>query len=190
MITIKSELKDYAINLPTNLTELNSDTLDIVTSHIRIPKHYCIVALAFNTNIFNLVTSVSSNNNNNTMSVVPILAKAYDEDLDLINAKIGDKVVIERSSIERATHININTVINSNNIRNYFTADSKLCRKLITGTEKIIYDIHKHTHVNAKEVDNVIVFEFKIVPIVDIKAAIPVNVAIIDPFKCNSDDNC
>ena len=61
MITIKSEKKSYGINFPTSKEEITSELLEAVTKQVKLPKHYCIVALCFQTKIFDFVTMTKSN---------------------------------------------------------------------------------------------------------------------------------
>ena len=177
MITIKSEKKSYGINFPTSKEEITSELLEAVTKQVKLPKHYCIVALCFQTKVFDFVTMTKSRNNPN-VAVTPVLAKISADDAELINASVGDKLIIDRSSLERGVHLNLPVAINSNSARNYFEADPELCRNIMTKSDK--------SNVDKKLVDiknsNIIILEFKIVPVNDISAANPMKHEVFDPF--------
>lgn len=177
MITIKSEKKSYGINFPTSKEEITPELLGTITEHVKLPKHYCIVALCFQTKIFDFVTTIKSRANSN-VAVTPVLAKIDVEDSELINAAIGDKLIIDRSSLERGIHLNLPVSISSNVARNYFEADPELCKSIMIKDNK---DKVSSELISAK-LSNIIILEFKIVPINDIAAAVPMEHDIIDPF--------
>lgn len=182
MITIKSEKKSYGINFPTSKEEITSELLGTITEYVKLPKHYCIVALCFQTKIFDFVAMVKSSNNAN-VAVTPVLAKISAEDAELINASVGDKLIIDRSSLERGVHLNLPVAISSNAARNYFNSDSEFCRNLMTKNDKANTD---KKLIDAKN-SNIIVLEFKIVPVNDISAAIPMKHKVYDPFINHSE---
>lgn len=173
MITIKSDKLAYGINFPTSLNELTPEVLKGISEDIKLPKHYCIVALAFKTKIFDFVASMTAKQKT-SLGVTPILCKISDEDSKAINAEVGDKIIMDRSSLERGSHLNINISINSNAARNYFEKDKDLVKSILTSTT---------TSIDVTQ--NIIILEFKICPVNDINAAIPMNYATIDPFIIN-----
>lgn len=177
MITIKSKTKAYGINFPTSVNEINKDVLNLITENVKLPKHYAIVALAFDTKVFDFCAAMNSKHSTN-INVTPILAKISNEDSEEINASIGDKLIIDRSSLERGVHINIRTSISANAARNYFNSDPDLIKSIMTRSEKddAAYKLKQ---------SNIIVVEFKIVPVNDISAAIPMNKSNVDPFIVN-----
>lgn len=170
MITIKSDKLSYGINFPTSLNELNSEILNNISEDIKLPKHYCIIALAFKTKIFDFVASLSAKQRT-SIGVTPILCKISDEDSKEINANVGDKIIMDRSSLERGSHLNINISINSNNARAYFEKDKDLVKSIINSST---------TDIDVTQ--NIIILEFKICPVNDINAAIPIDYNNIDPF--------
>lgn len=177
MITIKSEKKSYGINFPTSKEEITPELLGTITNYVKLPKHYCIVALCFQTKVFDFVAMAKSRANSN-VAVTPVLAKISAEDAELINASIGDKLIIDRSSLERGVHLNLPVAISSNAARNYFESDPELCRNIMTKNDKANID---KKLIDAKS-SNIIVLEFKIVPVNDISAAIPMEHKVCDPF--------
>lgn len=187
MITIKSEKSNFGIILPTSLKEINADTLSILTDNIKLPKYYCIVALCFKTTLFDFV-AINKNSKDASIMVIPIMAKISEEDSKTINANVGDKLIIDRSSLERSFHINIPTVVSTSNIKRYIDNDDDLRKAILRGKYNIktsndnIIDINKNNC-------NIYILEFKIVAINDIHASIPVDKNIIDPFLSVDNEN-
>lgn len=166
MITIKSKKQSYGVKLPTDISEITPEVLDELTKDIIVPNYYCIVGLCFKTKLFDLCTMIKQSKNTE-VSVTSIIAKISNKDREELNAEIGDKIIIERSSLERGTHININTAINSINIRRYLNDDSELVKEIISSNDKM---------------NNVIIMEFKIIPISEIRAVIHNHIHKVDPF--------
>lgn len=173
MIQIKSEKKSYGINFPTSIDELTPEVLTSITEQVKLPKHYCIIALCFKTRLFDFVVAMNSKKEH-SISVVPILAKISEEDAAETNASISNKVIVSRSSLEMGTHISLPVIISTDNTRNYLASDESLTKSIITRSNPIFKDMTKS--------DNIIVLEFKIIPVSDIKATVPCEANGIDPF--------
>lgn len=173
MIQIKSEKKSYGINFPTSVDELTSDVLTSITEQVKLPKHYCIIALCFKTRLFDFVVAMNSKKEH-SISVVPVLAKISEEDADETNAAVSDKVILSRSALEMGTHLSLPVMISTDNARNYLASDDALTKSIITRSNPIFKDMTKR--------DNIIVLEFKIVPVSDIKATVSREANGIDPF--------
>ena len=170
MLEIKSKKLAYGIKFPTSIEEITGDVLKEITTGIKLPKHYCIVALCFKTKLFDFVNTISYSKETN-LSVTPLLANVAEDCESEINADCGDKLIIDRSSLERGIHLNLPISISSNNAANYFKQDSTLVKDIQEG--KFNKDSYS---------PKIYVLEFKIVPIVDVKAAIPVNRKSHDVF--------
>lgn len=168
MITIKSEKLPYGICFPTSVTEVTADALTALTTGIQLPKHYCIVALAFKTKIFDFCATVNSTREND-VAVVPILAKISDEDSELVNANVGDTLIIARSSLERGVHIHVDTMINAVSAKRYFDSDPELRKDAMSKSSDI-------------QENSIVILEFKICPVTDISASIPMDYHRVDPF--------
>ena len=177
MIEIKSNKLNYGINFPTSIYEITADDLKRITQSVKLPKHYCIVALAFTTKLFDFCTAINSNRSTD-VSVTPILAKISEEDVHVVNANVGDKLIVDRSSLERGVHINLKTVISSNVARNYLNSDQELIKNIVTKNSKA--NINKDL-VSDKS-PNIVVLEFKILPVTDISASVPMSCNVLDPF--------
>lgn len=166
MITIKSEKQSYGINFPTDVKEITPEALIKITKDIVLPEHYCVVALAMKTKLFNYVT-VIKNNKDMEVAVTPLLAKINSNEHI---ANVGDKLIVDRSSLERGNHINLKTVISSNCAKKYFEDDNELTKNITLAKN----DIYKNA--------SIIVVEFKILPVCDIKGSLPINSTPDDPF--------
>ena len=182
MITIKSAKKDYGIKFPTSVSEITPDVLKTITKGVKLPKHYCIIALAFETKLFDFCAAVNGNKNTN-VAVTPILAKISDEDSNDVNAIVGDRIIMERSCLERGVHINLKTSISSTAARNYFNSDPDMAKAILTkNTDGIIIDHNLNKSLQSSNSPKIIVLEFKICPVNDIDAAIPATIKYNDPF--------
>lgn len=173
MIQIKSEVKNYGINFPSNVNEITVEQLTEATKGINLPKHYCLVALCFKTKLFDFVTMINSKRTAN-ISVVPLLAKISDEDAQEVNVKVGQKLIIDRTNLERGVHINIPIMINSDNAQRYFASDPALTKAIVSKDKKLA--------INEYADQNIIVMEFKIIPVNDISASVDIDNKVIDPF--------
>lgn len=182
MLKIKSEKMSYGINFPSSVNEITVDMLNVITEKVKLPKYYCVVALCFKTKVFDFCTMISSNNVNKDISVIPILAKISDEDSESIKAKVGDKIIIDRSSLERSSRINIPVSISSDNVKNYFNSDRDLSRAIVTKDECAIADNNINKQLIKSNSPDIIIMEFKVVAINDIVASTPMDNRIQDPF--------
>lgn len=183
MIDILSKANNFGVKFPTNIKELTPDILKSITDGIKLPKYYCIVALAFDTKLFDFCT-ILRNSKNTNVGVIPILAKISEDDSKEINASIGDRLIIDRSNLERGVQLNVKTMITSNNASRFFSNDNELTKNIIQKSNiKIGIDCETGADITANTNANIIVIEFKICPINAISAAIPMNAKVIDPFK-------
>ena len=178
MITIKSEKKSYGINFPTSINELTPEILDEITKQVKLPKHYCIVALCFKTRLFDFVVAMNSKKEQ-AVAIVPLLAKINEEDKVDANANVSDRIILSRSALEMGTHISLPVIISTDNARKYFSSDEELTKSIISRRNPIFLDMTKK--------DNIIVLEFKIIPVSDIKATVPIDDKGFDPF-CYTDE--
>lgn len=170
MLQIKSKLKDFGINFPTSVNEITPEVLNAITAGVKLPKHYCIVAMIFQPKLFEFISAIKNKINTN-VNVTPILAKVAEGCEEELNGNIGDKLIIDRSSLERAVHLNLPIMINSTNAANYINDDKELIKSITAG------------EFNSNGVSpKIIVLEFKIVPINCVSAAVNKQQKVIDPF--------
>lgn len=183
MIKITRPGASFDIALPTSTRELTPSIFNAITSDVKLPKNYCIVALCCKTRLFDIAASIKSNRDA-TVPVIPIMAKISKEDSERINTAVGDKIIINRSSLERGNHINLVTVATINNVQNYISENKEFLKSILSNPDYVIgEDLDIKEPIKIKDVPNVIVMEFKIVPINDITAAIDKAIEVIDPFK-------
>lgn len=184
MIEIKSEKMNYGIKFPTSINEITPEVLETITDSVKLPKHYCIVALVFNTTLFNFCAAMNSNKDTNLL-VTPLLAKISKEDSDELNANVGDRIIIDRSSLERGSHIHLKTAISSVSAKNFFIDNSDIIKQILTKHEdKVIAG----NYISNGKSPNIIVLEFKICPVCDINASVAMDVKTIDPFLVRYDN--
>lgn len=169
MNLLKPETDDYGIVILNHLDELRNEDLVTLTEGYKLPKHYCIIALACTTKLYDLCITVN-NRKDHEVGVVPILAKISEEDSENVNAKVGDKLIIDRSSLERGYHVNIPTMISSNNIRKWLVEHINFTRNICA-------------HKDSLSKSNIVMVEFKIVPVVDIHGSIDRKFTVKDRFR-------
>lgn len=184
MFELKKENSKIGINIPTTLDEIVKE-LPNVLADIKIPEHYCIIAMAMKTDLFSVAMNASGNSKDQTVEVIPLYAKGNEIKMP-INIEIGDKVIVERASLERATHLHIPISISLRNVINFINEDKNGdFRKTIInrtyGKENKMATMNKTIPYSSK--DKIYVLEFKIIPIGDIRGAIGYNKKTNDPFK-------
>lgn len=182
MITIKSTKSNFGAVIPTSLNELNREVLEQLVKNIKLPKHYAIVCMCFKTTLFDFV-AVAKNPKETSVMVIPLLAKISDEDKETTNAEVGDKIIIDRTSLERGSHLHVPTLITSNNLRNYIFSDSALTKAILSNNVSS-NELEDKTKVVIDKGRNIPIYvvEFKIVAASDIRASLGVDSIINDPW--------
>lgn len=176
MIKVESKFKDFGINIPTELSEITSEALETVLSNVVVAKHYCIVALCQNESLFGVI-----NNKVSTVEVIPIIAKISDEDSKLIGMNKMDKIIIDRSTLERGYHLYLkHNVLSPQFINKFITNDTELTRSITVGTFGQKQGYNKG--------QKVWFLEFKVIAINDLKAAINSESGNSNPFIYSTKD--
>lgn len=176
MIKVESKFKDFGINIPTELSEITNEALEAVLSNVVVAKHYCIVALCQNESLFGVI-----NNKVSTVEVVPIIAKISDEDSKLIGMNKMDKIIIDRSTLERGYHLYLkHNVLSPQFINKFITNDTELTRSITVGTFGQKQGYNKG--------QKVWFLEFKVIAINDLKAAINSESGNSNPFIYSTKD--
>lgn len=176
MIKVESKFKDFGINIPTELSEITSEALETVLSNVVVAKHYCIVALCQNESLFGVI-----NNKVSTVEVMPIIAKISDEDSKLIGMNKMDKIIIDRSTLERGYHLYLkHNVLSPQFINKFITNDTELTRSITVGTFGQKQGYNKG--------QKVWFLEFKVIAINDLKAAINSESGNSNPFIYSTKD--
>lgn len=190
MLKLQAGSKDFAINLPTSIKELTPEVLGAVTANIKLAPYHAIVALCFQVKLMTVAINVNGDKPQ-TMSVIPVLAKISDDDSTKMNANVGDRLVLDRSSLERGIHLNLPTMISSKNVATYIGEDETLRQNLVKGgdgsesSQEFILNksAKEREELLLKKSPNVFVLEFKVVPVNDINISISADEKLIDPFK-------
>lgn len=164
MYDLTNKKANFSIAVPESLNEITPEVLEKLTKDIKLPKYYCLVALAYQTTSFDLAF-LGKNSKPQTIKVLPILAKITDTFKE--DFKVGDGLVINKSDIELATHCPINTKANVSRMIDFINSDSELAKKCTT--REIVFDA--------------VGLEFKIVPESAIKGAFKVGYKLDDPFN-------
>lgn len=176
MIKVESKFKDFGINIPTDISEITSEALEAVLSNVVVAKHYCIVALCQNESLFGVI-----NNKVSTVEVIPIIAKISDEDSKLIGMNKMDKIIIDRSTLERGYHLYLkHNVLSPQFVNKYITNDTELTRSITVGTFG--------QNQGYKKGQKVWFVEFKVIAINDLRAAINSESGNSNPFIYSTKD--
>lgn len=176
MIKVESKFKDFGIQIPTDISEITSEALDAVLSNVVVAKHYCIVALCQNESLFGVINSKVS-----TVEVMPIIAKISKEDAELIGMNQMDKIIIDRSTLERGYHLYLkHNVLSPQFINKFITNDTELTHSITVGTFGQKQGYNKG--------QKVWFLEFKVIAINDLKAAINSESGNSNPFIYSTKD--
>lgn len=176
MIKVESKFKDFGIQIPTDISEITSEALDAVLTNVVVAKHYCVVALCQNESLFGVI-----NNKVNTVEVMPIIAKISKEDAELIGMNQMDKIIIDRSTLERGYHLYLkHNVLSPQFINKFITNDTELTRSITVGTFGQKQGYNKG--------QKVWFLEFKVIAINDLKAAINSKPSDSNPFIYSTKD--
>lgn len=175
MLQVQNDDKSQTLMIPTELNEYTASILTNITDNIVLAEHYSIIVLCYRIKLFDLI--FSNKNKNSTLLVVPLLAKINESNCKY---NVGEKLVVDRSSLERGNHIYIPFSNTYNNVLKFFQNNETLKTNLLSGKLTI----------NNKNISNeqIYVCEFKIVPVNQITAAIQ-NKTITDPFIINGQIN-
>lgn len=174
MIKVESKFKDFGIQIPTDISEITSEALDAILTNVVVAKHYCVVALCQNESLFGVI-----NNKVSTVEVMPIIAKISKEDAELIGMNQMDKIIIDRSTLERGYHLYLkNNVLSPQFVNKFITNDTELTRSITVGTFG--------QNQGYKKGQKVWFVEFKVIAINDLRAAITDKHNAINPFVYHS----
>lgn len=177
MIRIKSDLKPYAVEVPTAISEIDETYFKWLLQDIQLAKNYAIIAVCYKDRLFSILSDFK-NNNNGMRQVVPIIAKINCDVDDNPTAIVENIAVIDGSALERGTHLILpNNSISFASLCNYCLNDSNLAKAIMSGA---FFNDGKATgaHEAKMSAPDVYFVEFKIVPICDIKASYDKNANI------------
>ena len=172
MIRVESKVANYAINVPTKREDITPESLGKLLENVTVAKYHCIIAMIYADTLFGVV-----NNKKEVVNVFPVIAKISDEDSSSTGGRVGQQVVIDRTSLERGYHLYLpNNVISPAHLAKYIDTDKELRSKVTMGN----YGEEQ----GYKRGDKVYTVEFKVIPVNDIKAMIDNDKKIDNnPFK-------
>ncbi len=182
MIKIESDKQDYDVLLPTNIDEIKEEHFNELLKGVKVSQYHCIVALIYEDKLFSLVSSMSKGSG--TSKVIPVIAKMGENaSSDII--KVMDRVIIDRSSLERGVHLKVNNNgLDPNFIANYIMQDSSLVKDIQTG--KYFNDGESSDHFAKLNSPYCYFVEFKIIPLSDICGGVDYKKTCkINPFVSN-----
>ena len=179
MIKLESKNRNYAVNFPQTASEIRPEDLSMAVNDINLPKYYCIVAMLTSIKLFDLATAINGANKDTITKVIPVLAKINDCDNDMLKGEVGERIIIDRSSLERGVHLSTSLSIGSNNAMSFINSDADLKKDILSGK----YNVEKTGKLNVGVSPNIVLVEFKIVPINSIVALVKKSVEVIDPYK-------
>lgn len=174
MFIITSPDSNLKVAIPTGIHELTSDKLAELTKHIELAEHYCVVALVSTIKPTVLCMNLDTKNPP-SINLIPLLAKVADNETSYLKDNVGNRLIVDRSSIERGIHCKNNTLAGFSNLSEFLRRDDSLYRSIINGG--LVDD-------NGTSIKNVefVVLELKIVPTNFISGCYTDEVAN-DPFR-------
>lgn len=182
MIKIESKNKNYAVNFPETVSEIKRDELRLALEGINIPKYHCVVAICTQIKLFDLATAISGNSKDTITKVIPLMGKINDCDNDMLKVEVGERIIIDRSSLERGVHLSTPLSISVDNAMKYINSDSELKKDILSGKfNNTVTNINKQLISGTSP--NIVLVEFKIVPVSSIVAAVKNDIKTVDPYK-------
>ena len=180
MIKLESKLKNYSLLIPTSINEFTPEIFNTITANINLAKNYAIIAILYKSKLFEFSAAIDKKYATE-VGVVPMVAKISDEDAKLVNTKVGYKVNLTRSSIERGEHINIPAnAISLSKVSEFIKNDIELSKSIMTGE---YFKEEGKTILESKNNSPYCYFlEFKIIPVCDIHASYDINSKTIPVF--------
>ena len=172
MIKLRNEKRNYEVNYPTKFNEINFEGLFKVVNNVYVSEHYAIIALCQSFTPFALATLGTKQNRDLAVPVSANFIRVNDPNNKFVG-NLGDKVIISRSDLELSTHLPIRFGLSTATISDILQDDPKTVTML------------RQNPIDEKGnlVKEIIVVEFKIVPISSIKATISKDVPTKDMFK-------
>ena len=159
MFDIKNPKKSFYVSFPTSITEVTKDYFDNLLGNIKLQEHYCIVALCFKEKVSNLALNLRDRRNT-TSNVTPIIAKIAED--NECNYKQMNVAVVDRTNLERGIHLPMNNNwIGVAGFERYIDNNLTLINQLANGS---------YWKEVSKTTPEIILVEFKILPIRDIVA--------------------
>ena len=184
MIVIENEKQAYDIKLPTDLSELTKEYFDEMLSGINIADNYSIVALCYRAKLFEIINSAKKEV---IIQATTLLVKIGGNIENVAYCKPMDKVIINRSSIERSQHLSIpNNTLEPGKVADYICSNKELTKDITTG--KYFLEDGETPMIGINKAPYCYFVEYKIVPNNVIIAGFSKdaqNKIVINPFIVN-----
>jgi hypothetical protein len=200
MYYLKSKKANYGIILPTDLTEITPEVLNDITKTVKLAPYNCIVAICYQTNLFNFALSLKKQNQ--TLKVYPIIARA---DAEGKVGKAGDRVIMHQSMLEQSVHLSLPIANSLGSVSGYIERDEELMREISNKTylgnlefngvnvgplvDEVGNKLGSGSKLLADNSKEIIILEFKIVNVSHIQATIDMYEPIADPYLHTGDVN-
>lgn len=172
MIKLTNTKRNYQVDVPTKLSEIDFNNLVEVVDNVKISEHYAIIALCQSFTPFSLATLGTKQNRDMAVPVSANFVKANDPN-NKLSANPGDKVIISRSDIEMSTHLPVRFSLSTSTISDILQDDTKTTTML------------RQNPVDEKGelVKELIIVEFKLIPLSSIKAIVDRTCATKDAYR-------
>lgn len=175
MIDLTNDLGNKTLKVPTEENEVLKEWFDDILKCVELREHYAIVALLQNDTLFSIVNKAKS-----AVGVTPIVVKINESNIQ--GDVIGRIALVDRSAVERAHHVYLpQNELSYGYIKNFIESNPGLKDKIYKGEiggRKIGKGINRPT--------NVIMVEFKIMPVVDIVAFIDKETPYVHHYLVNN----
>lgn len=172
MINLRNTKRNYEVSYPTKFSELDFNKLLDVVKNVNISEHYAIIALSQSFTPFSLATLGAKQNKDMAVPVTANFIRANDPN-NKLHATEGDKVIISRSDLELSTHLPVRFGLSTATIADILQDDTK--------TRTMLHQNPVDEEGNL--VKEIIIVEFKLVPISAIKATFDRNITITDAYR-------
>lgn len=170
MITLNSSKQKFALNVPTQLSEITPEYLAKVTNHIHLCDNYAMIALVLTTKLSEYCYTLNNPKAKDAqVGVTPMIVKFKTSDDVHVDFNPNDIAIISNTELERGYHVNVPSMISSDKVGSYIMEDEDLRKAIQIGELK---------NENGERLgDNYIkLIQFKIVPISSITGSFtPIN---------------
>ncbi len=173
MFELRSKKESYGIKVPTSRKEVTKEIVDNILNDVKLAKHYFVLGLINVENPFRLLASANSKNKNSVSTVIPFIAKISEDDAKESGFKQMSNVIVDRSDIERGSHLFLsNNSISPTAVMNYIATDPAMSKAILSYN----FSEYNGRTKDAEHPDDSYVswylLSFKVMPINDIKATI------------------
>lgn len=99
---VETPMSMVKFHFPTKLSELSNDYLNQVTEGITVAPNYSLIGLVYHERLAPIVLTCRTNKKSANIKIVPVFIKAGKGEPSVVDeAKIGQKILIANSSLER-----------------------------------------------------------------------------------------